>query len=322
MNIDPNDLEYRLSTAEEVPEVLSFVQAMGYGSRTMTSWVGLSMTAALALSQGRIVGAVPCEVRHILLGGVSRTVAHETVVAVQEEYRGCGIGSKLQKTLEQTPPAHVEFLSVFREKPESGAYRWYFKNGFRAVMHMSAYIEEVFQIKPLPPKGNLTLSWFECREAPWADIEILRQKNLPVGVSGCVDTNKRPLETWLAIHPYMSRYRFKILALHQGSVLVGYMVVGIGKLHSEGERIEIMETGCASFIEDGYSCMLDEVRVYAKQHAYVPLRWALSDGDWRIQLLQERGFTKNWAFDFLMKPLHNSSLEHHQVWDYRSIDFI
>lgn len=122
--------EMRLARDEEGGKVLAFMEEMGFSPRTPATWHVLKMGAMVAWGKGgEVLGAVPFEPREVKGVGAGG-VWHETCVAVRESLRGGGVGSRLQEALAETARRRgVSMLSVFREQPESPAYRWYVKCG-------------------------------------------------------------------------------------------------------------------------------------------------------------------------------------------------
>jgi len=122
--------------------VLAFVEAMGFNPRDAATWDALGMSAVTAWQGAELVGAIPFEPRPLRVSedGVAWSL-HETTVAVRPEHRSAGVGSAMQEKLLEFLESHdsvrwargepVSMLSVYREEPESAAYRWYLKNGFQ-----------------------------------------------------------------------------------------------------------------------------------------------------------------------------------------------
>ena len=130
-----HETQIRWADADEAPDILAFIQAMGFNPRDKVTWDQLEMVAMSAWQGGKLIGAIPLEPRPLKIAPDKTVWAmHETVVAVHPEYRGGGIGTQMQHEIFTTLPTEIELLSVFREEPESPAYRWYVKNNFRPAL--------------------------------------------------------------------------------------------------------------------------------------------------------------------------------------------
>ncbi len=200
----------RLSTPADTDAILKFIEENGFNPRDKITWVGLQMGAMTAWVGERLIGAIPFEPRTLRISATETIQSiHETVVAVDPEFRGSGIGSQLQQALADDTSAGAKLITVFREEPESAAYRWYLKNKFAPAMNIRSWLcFDSAKIAVQSPERNVD------------DVERLRAINH----GGMIDRHTRPLNDWLSVHPYRNRYQF-----HKITVESGYALLGVGR---------------------------------------------------------------------------------------------
>jgi GNAT superfamily N-acetyltransferase len=319
-----SDLNIRTARKEDRDPILDFIRAMGFNPRDAVTWDGLHMTAVTAWAGAELVGAIPLEPRPLQVApGRVVTTLHQTAVAVHPDYRGRGVGSRLQAALKAEPPVAAHLTTVFREEPQSPAYRWYVQSGFTAVMHIDSW----FLNDPKADDALLPPPEYRMRE-PIVDasgpLDALWRKARGDRFAGFVDRTRRPLAPWLAVHPYRSRYDFRLATLpNKAGDLAGYALLGVGRLHSDTIRADILE-----LIADSPLSRADTVRAVlaaAAANGWQPVRWpiAASDGE-SVELASQLGFEKRWGFDLLAKPLNGFSLDglDFSRWRYASVDYI
>src|SRR5205814_5271480 len=125
----------RRSTPVDRDAILAFIARMGFNPRDAVTWDGLNMWSMTAWHDDRLVGAISVEPRLLKISATQSVRAlHETVVAVDPEFRSGGLGTRLQQALFEQAAGEAECVTVFREDPTSPAYRWYLKNGFTRAM--------------------------------------------------------------------------------------------------------------------------------------------------------------------------------------------
>jgi GNAT superfamily N-acetyltransferase len=313
----------RLSRPDERDALLAFIEQMGFNPRDAVTWDALGMFAMTAWQGDRLVGAIPIEPRPLRITA-DRTVwtAHETVVAVHPDHRGGGFGSAMQAALAgcQLPTlagASVpSLLSVYREDPASPAYRWYVKNHFRPATRIVSW----FCDHPGAPKDPLPISSYGPTDpaVPWtllADIWRAARE----GQAGFVERTARPLREWLAVHPYRHRYRFELL--HHAAPPAGYVLLGVGRMHSPVERLDILELVTSGSPADA-ARLLGAVQHHAGGR---PIRWPLAAGDPMTDIARAADFENRWSFDVLIRPLdHSLKLPPAVIesWIYAGIDYI
>jgi GNAT superfamily N-acetyltransferase len=324
-----SDIFIRPAAPRDRDAILDFVRRMGFNARDAVTWDGLRMTAMTAWRGDQLIGAIPVEPRPLLIGGGRAvTTLHQTVVAVDPQYRGGGIGSMLQVALAANPPVPAELTTVFREEPESPAYRWYRRTGFSPAMHIDSwFVDSPAETEPAPSAPQFGITTVAADEAGPADFAVndaLWSKVLQHSGGGFVNRAGRPLAAWLPVHPYRRQYRFLLLTLpSEARGIQGYALLGVGRMHSKTERVDILDL--VGTVPAVYARLAHEVLCWAKRSGCAPVRWPLSTSDAdAIEAAERAGFEKRWGFDLLIKPLGATRLDPADLakWRYAGVDYI
>jgi GNAT superfamily N-acetyltransferase len=315
--------DIRWSRPQDRDAILSFIQQMGFNPRDSVTWDALQMQAMTAWQGAHLIGAIPLEPRPLRVApNQSIPTAHETVVALHPDHRAKGIGSAMQRAIVADPPQGARIITVFREDPQSPAYRWYLKNGFTPIMHIDSWFCDP------PASPTETEPELYPADDPRLDYPFLHQLWLSATAhsAGFVDRRQRPLDHWLRVHPYRARYQFHIL-LHRrpDRSIAGYALLGVGQMHSPTDRIDILDLISS---DNTLQPLINAIQQLSIKKSWRPIRWPLADQDPATTLAQNSGFEKRWPFDMLARALspsdssfilHPSSFPH---WRYAPIDYI
>ncbi len=297
--------EIRLSRPEDRDALLSFIERMGFNPRDAATWDGLKMCAMTAWEGAELVGAIPLEPRVVRLGRERKAKAlHQTVVAVAEGHRGAGLGSRMQDEIARLAPDGAEFLSVYREEPESPAYRWYAKTGFRPAMHIDSWFCDEPEGKSAGVEFSSAREGLDGLEASW--------RRWADESAGLIDRGSRPLSRWLAVHPYRGRYDFVLARAGEA-----YALLGVGTMHSDTQRVDILELVAGP---GGEGVLLGAIKGWAAGSSLRPIRWPLAEDDPMEAAAAAHEFEPRWGFDYLVKPLGGLVLPDGQ-WRYAGIDY-
>lgn len=300
------EVEVRLAGAGDAGAVLAFIAAMGFTPRTMQTWEGLAMGAMTAWAGGRLIGAIPYEPREVQGNGETVWRAwHETCVAVDPAVRGTGLGTRMQAALaEAAREAGQQLLTVYREDPESAAYRWYGRCGFTRLMEIEGF-------------------YLDDPAAVAFDSTSRAEAAAFTGSGGFLPGEvRRDLAGWLRVHPYSQRYRFERVETgagggegeREGGREGGEAVLGIGRLHSETERAEVL------WWRGDLEGVLVAAAKLCRERGYRPLRVALAGGAGRREVVLSR-FEVRWRFDWLGKAVGPGGVPDTAGWRYSSVDF-
>lgn len=316
------DLDIRRARRQERDALLRFIAEMGFNARSAATWDGLGMTAMCAWRGDELIGAIPLEPRELQFApGVVVPAVHQTVVAVAPDWRGRGVGSRMQAVLAEDDPPVAPLATVFREDPDSPAYRWYARNGFAPLMTIDAWSLETPGVISNPPEYSVS-----TRDDPTIDWEVVDGlwQDHCAGEGGFVCRAQGARHQWLAVHPYHLRYRFAVLLLGTESDRVGYAILGAGRLHSTTVRLEVLEYACAA---SAFTDLCQAVVHHAHDAGCRPVRWALAQDDPRAAVLASSGFTSTWSFDLLGKSLSPDAPalpdagSRRRSWRYFSLDY-
>jgi GNAT superfamily N-acetyltransferase len=315
-------LKIRLSDTFDNDRILQFIAEMGFNPRDTLTWNGLNMSAITAWDGSTLVGAIPFEPR-LLQIDEERCIPtiHETVVAMRPELRGQGVGSKLQNAIFEMCPEGAELVTVFREEPESAAYRWYQKNGFAPAMHVDSWFSDASDRCTEPAEYELSCA-ADITDQQWRAIELLRLHELlkPGRIH-------RLLKFWLQVHPYRSRYSFHMVMQSTGSKLKRYALLGVGNMHSETTRVDVLEFCHCDGTPESSRELIQCIQACAARNDWKPVRWPLAQSDPLTDIAAAAGFQRQWGFDMLARPLTPSAAELLKVvastqrWRYAAVDY-
>jgi 2-polyprenyl-3-methyl-5-hydroxy-6-metoxy-1,4-benzoquinol methylase len=313
--------------------ILSFIAASGFNPRTADAW-NLGMGAAIASSSSLgLIGAIPFELRYWALVNhkgefFKGLVAHETCVAMTPSSRGSGLGSQLQDLIASSPPASL--ACACREHPDSPAYKWYSKNGFQPWYTVNVYTRDLDRTSDLPPPvtspSEYSLLPLGHVGIPWSSMTSLSQE-ARAGQSGYVVD--RDLETWLASHPYSTRYSFWV-ALHKDSSgkLLSYAIAGMGVLHSVKARLDVLDFVVSPSVDTSQEStnLLTHLLHSGAEYGWSPLRCAIADSDPLKTTLEALGLASTWSYDMMVRVLDPELLSRFdpstQKWKHRALDYI
>ena len=314
-----SEIDIRWSRPQDRDAILRFIEQMGFNPRDATTWDALDMRAMTAWQNNQLIAAIPLEPRRLRIAPTQTIfTAHETVVAVHPDHRARGLGSAMQQKICEDAPTHAKLITVFREDPKSSAYRWYLKNGFTPAMHIDSW----FWNGQAGTANDIEL--YRASD-PRVDYEVLHAlwRGATEHTGGFVDREQRPLERWLTVHPYRAQYQFLVLLERRADrSIAGYALLGVGKMHSPTDRIDILDLVST---EDSIRPIIDAIQRVSVTRSWSPIRWPLADVDPLTQLAQGSRFKKGWPFDMLIRPTDSSFIlppSSFKNWRYAPIDYI
>ncbi|HQY88764.1 MAG TPA: hypothetical protein PK402_08895, partial [Tepidisphaeraceae bacterium] len=96
-------------------------------------------------------------------------------------------------------------------------------------------------------------------------------------------------------------------------------VLGVGQLHSVGERIDVL--ACTAERLSTLYTFDAALRDWASHHHYAPIRWALARRDPIAQQLRDVDYRAVFPFSLLARPFKKMEINF-ENWRYAGIDFI
>jgi GNAT superfamily N-acetyltransferase len=119
-----------------------------------------SQTAAVALLDGCLVGVIPFTIRPFALGpDVVIRAAFANSVAVAEDLRGMGIGTRMMDTASQFLAAHAEAMCVYTGHEAAGPqYRFYRRSGHHDLLYPRRMTKPVPDRRKVPLPGIAVVS--------------------------------------------------------------------------------------------------------------------------------------------------------------------
>lgn len=132
---------FRNSGPAQAEAILEFSAQNGFTPRSLESWHGDNMSAALAYEGEKLVGVIPFSVRSIQVKDAqSMRCGYLSAVAISGEYRGAGLGTQLLQFL--VCGAGMDGFMVNSEIDDD-AYRWYARNGFAVAVKVQSLLRSL-----------------------------------------------------------------------------------------------------------------------------------------------------------------------------------
>lgn len=305
--VSSGTVQLRIATPDDAPAVLAFITDMGFSPRTSATWHGLNMSAMTAWQDGRLVGAIPFEPRQLLWGGAVAKSLHQTCVAVNPAQRGSGLGTSLQAALATHAQAQSQdLITVFRENPATPAYRWYVKNDFAVATTVDSFFAD-------DPASISGARFFVHEPATLFNLDGQFAASYRKAV-GVVCRTHRPTLPWLAVHPYATRYRFAVVT-PRFDLSAGYALLGIGKLHSDTERADVLQ------LVGEPEQLIRSVCAASAHHQWRPVRIPFAAAEPAATVARAMKLRSGWSFDVLVKPVRAEMKISADGWRYSGLDF-
>ncbi|MEW6355484.1 MAG: GNAT family N-acetyltransferase [Planctomycetota bacterium] len=122
------DIEFREARPEDTDELLE-VRNQIFPPVSKEKWFASKCTAAVAFRDGKMVGAIPLDIREFQVRpGVIMTAAFENAVGVLEQFRGQGLGTGMLDAAKKFLLGKADVLMVYRGAELSTGYNFYAKN--------------------------------------------------------------------------------------------------------------------------------------------------------------------------------------------------
>lgn len=135
------------------------------------NWSRGQVTAAVAISDGEVVGAVPLQFRDFLIRpGLSVPVAWEYSVCTREDLRGTGVGSRLMAVAAEFLRGRCQAMMVYREDERSRAYHFYRRTGHEDLAYLTTWVREPAPVWPSERVRRIAYADFLAHEERAVDL--------------------------------------------------------------------------------------------------------------------------------------------------------
>ena len=136
-------------------------------------WSKGPATAAVAVEDGRVVGAVPFHLRDFRLrADVTVPVAFEYSVCVDESLRDRGVGSGMMAAAKRFLRGRCLAMMVFRGGEQSLGYRYYARNGHHDLLYIRPWVLRIRP--PVSAQAVLRCSWEDFLGWEAEAVEVFR----------------------------------------------------------------------------------------------------------------------------------------------------
>ena len=132
---------------KHLKNVLNFLKKNVYTKRTKESWIKNSMTATIAKDKKTIIGILPFEKIAIKIHNKFEKVMWISSLFLLPKYRNKKLGKKILEYSKKIFSKNIKYFFVMREDPESKAFRWYKKNGFKVISRILSLEKKIKFLK-------------------------------------------------------------------------------------------------------------------------------------------------------------------------------
>lgn len=306
---------FRKCLHDDILRVINFCNENGFTKRTEDEWIGGGIEAALAFHDNELVGAFPFFKRQIFTNdGSTVTCGYFTAVAIHENYRSAGLGSKLLSILYQSFGITGMFVN---SNHDDRAFRWYLRNGYDQLNNITVYSansNELFRI------GS---SYFvrEITNTQLTDgITINLKRVFDSYVAGCGGFETRELDFWnkkLKFHYYRSYNRYFLITDKEDD-FNAYAIAVINSYPGRPVSVDILELACSSLAS--LTGIIIAVAELAVANNITMVRIPLEESSLIQSFLLDNNFVEDWSFCMLYHPL-SCSADRFKPYKYFHFDY-
>lgn len=305
--------------SKDLDAVLDIIEKSDSTNRTKETWLGNDMTAIMAFEEERLIGIIPFEPHKIILGKNSEINALWVSAAhVEPEYRGKGIGTKLDDSIKDSFFPEYEAIFVVRKDEGSAAYRWYIKLGYQNLFRILSFKKDVTS-----GKGSQDFLLLETSgEFEKHGGRLMECFNRNVGE--CGGYPERDEKFWIRKfnhHYYKSAYEYKIVAIVENEIIQGYALLGKSNFGDEIDRFDMLEIIIPQE-EKIRNDLINAIFSYADKMSLKEVRIQFAEGDSLIKWAEGLGFKKRWETNVLGKYIEFDKKFLVKKWKYFHIDYI
>lgn len=306
---------FRKCLQDDISRVINFCNENGFTKRAEEEWIGGGIEAALAFHDTELVGAFPFFKRQIFTNdGSTVTCGYFTAVAIHEDYRSAGLGSKLLSILYQSFGITGMFVN---SNEDDRAFRWYMRNGYDQLNNVTMYSANSNELV-----GNRS-SYF-VREITNTQLSDRITFNLKLVfdsyVAGFGGFETRELDFWnkkLKFHYYRSYNRYFLLTDKENE-FNAYTIAVISSYPGRPVSVDILELACRSLTS--LTDIITAVAELAEANNITPVRIPLEESSLVQSFLLDKNFVEDWSFCMLYHPL-SCSADRFKPYKYFHFDY-
>lgn len=326
MEENDKNIIFRRSEKNDIPRILEFIKEQGFTERSLESWRGEAMDAAVATVGDDIIGVIPFSVRTLKIrDGHYVAAAHVSAVAVKEEFRSQGIGSRLVAFIKDNF-TELDCLVVNRDHDNGNdrAYKWYGKNGFIDATDVRCLYANAAELKaPKAEPLRAVISKIDDDNFEKIDHENL-SRLFEATFKNIGGFEKRDKDFWtrrFKYHYYKKLNAYYLFELFAGDVLAAYAIGGKNFIYQKEGKIDVFEYGLdprRANIKDLTRCLAD----FCLGNNIPVIRFLMAKEMELYADLLALGFKDATGFKFMILPLKPDVLAEKGKWTFLSFDYI
>lgn len=314
--------EYRKYEKKYLDQVLEIYDKSDNTNRDENTWLANNMDGILCFEGDKLIGILPFEHRELKLDQKeSIYVLWITGAHVDPIYRSSGIGSTCIKYIEKHYYPKYNFIFVYRNNPESLAYKWYKKNNFHHLLNIlslkfshnciksinSDFYNEYILLDNIVEVKKHENYLFECY--------YYNNKNM----SG---SKVRSSESWsknITSNYYYKYYKYSVVVIKSESKFISYALLGRTNFKDQIDRFDILEFSCPDIYQEKNKLILSIIN-HANQLRIPEIRIQLSNQDNIFYDLLNLGFEYRWQTNILGKVIDYQSFLEKKIKKFISED--
>lgn len=307
------DITFTMSGAAHAEAVLQFSAEHGFTRRTIESWNGEMMDAAIALHDRRLVGVIPFARRAIqVVGAANATCGYLSGVVIHDDFRGGGLGSRLLQYLFSSSAIDGLVVNSF---VDDAAHRWYVRNGFGVAAEVRS-VMRTRAVEP-PPSASEWQSTEITNTELSSERSAMLERAFDARYRSAGGFEVRDTSFWnrrLKYHFYRAFNRYFLVSTPDAS---SYAIVGLNAHPSARGQLDVLELCCDRGQE---SAVLDGLRRLAADLGTDAIRFAVTLRSELDVFLDRMGYEESGRFDILMRETPGRRIDRTGwtffMWDY------
>jgi GNAT superfamily N-acetyltransferase len=308
------DLTFGMATAENAEAVLAFSAEHGFTRRSIESWAGEHMDAAMAYNGKELVGAIPFARRSLQAASQAPLeCGYLSGVVIRDDYRGAGLGSKLLQYLVNSYPVDGFMVNSFLD---DAAYRWYIRNGFSVAVEVRSVMRQEIEEPPELPDACRIVEITDSALSATQSERLRRAFGERFALAGGFEV--RDATFWnqrLRYHFYRAFNRYFLLSARDDAA---YAIVSLNAHPSASGQIDVLEL-CSDDGRDSAE-ILTATRRLAADLGTRAIRFAVVVGSRLETALDLAGFRESGRFDILFRATPRRQVDTSAwtffMWDY------